>query len=331
DAAGHRPFQMLLEEYTESARRHIKRRLGNQKFDLCVGTGGNLEELGILRKRVLKRASDRSISVRELASLSQKIGHMSLDERMSELNLRPDRADVILPAAIVLHMILKEAGIREIRIPGVGLKEGVLWDMVPALVGTRPPGREQIWLSAMRLGEKYQFDREHGARVARTARRLFDQTAALHEIDPEERILLEVGALLHDIGHFVNSLNHELHGEYILRSSPIIGLDERGRDIAAQLVRYHRKLSPDTRDEKFKALSAEERQTVLKLSALLRLADGIEVSHTPRIHSVMLREGQESWELKLHGEGGLLLEKWTLEKRKNLFEDVFGVTLKVME
>src|SRR6266498_4407626 len=55
DDSVHRSFRVLLREYTESVRRHIKRELGKLKLDLCIGTGGNPEELGNLRKRIFKR------------------------------------------------------------------------------------------------------------------------------------------------------------------------------------------------------------------------------------------------------------------------------------
>jgi exopolyphosphatase/guanosine-5'-triphosphate,3'-diphosphate pyrophosphatase len=227
-------------------------------------------------------------------------------------------------------MIVKEAGIKEIQIPGVGLKEGVLWEMAPLALQGRLPRREQIWLSATGLGQKYQFDGEHGARVARMARRIFDQTASLHELKQEHRILLETASLLHDIGHFVNMLEHEKHGAYLVRNSPLVGLDPAGREMIAQLIAFHRKMAPTTQDEDFKRLGTKDRQVVLKLCALLRLADAIQISHTGRVHNVTLSEAQDGWQLRLHGEGGFLLEKWNLEKRKALFEDVFGVTLKVM-
>jgi exopolyphosphatase/guanosine-5'-triphosphate,3'-diphosphate pyrophosphatase len=324
-------FRALLDEYTESARRRIKRKIGNRKIDLCVGTGGNLEELGVLRRKFLKGPGDRSITVRELKLLSEKIGAMTMDERIKKLNLRRDRADVIVPAALVLQMIVKEAGVKEIQIPRVGLKDGLLLDMAPQVFGPALPPREQVWVSAMRLGQKYQFDSQHGTRVARTAGRLFDQTYALHGFDQDKRLLLEVGSILHDIGHFVNSLGHEQHGYYLIKNSSLVGLDDAGREIVAQLVRYHRKQQPSTQQLFFKALSQKERMVVSQLCALLRLADAIEVSHTGRVRSVELRESGGGWELEMHGDGDFLLEKWSLEKSKSMFEEEFAISLQVVD
>ena len=167
--------------------------------------------------------------------------------------------------------------------------------------------------------------------MARTAGRLFDQSYALHRFDQDKRLLLEVGSILHDIGHFVNSLGHEQHGYYLVKNSPLVGLDDGGREFVAQLVRYHRKQQPSTQHLAFKALTQKERMVVTRRCALLRLADAIEVSHTGRVRGVELRESGDGWELEMHGEGDFLLEKWSLEKSKSMFEQEFAVSLKVLD
>ncbi|HRO67409.1 MAG TPA: hypothetical protein PL182_07585, partial [Pseudobdellovibrionaceae bacterium] len=54
---------------------------------------------------------------------------LSVKERIDKLKLRPDRADVILPAILVVKTILRQAGVEKILIPGVGLRDGLLWSL----------------------------------------------------------------------------------------------------------------------------------------------------------------------------------------------------------
>ena len=323
-------FRVLLNEYTQSIRRHIKRELGKLKLDLCVGTGGNIEELGNLRQKVFKRASNDRITVNELELLDETISKMTVDQRIKKLNLQPDRADVIVPAVMVLRMIVREARVKEIQIPRVGLKDGVLWDMAASIPASSLPRHQQARLSATRLGHKYHFDGEHGVRVAKTAQSIFDQTLSLHGFEEEERLLLEIASLLHDIGYFIGMPNHEQHGYYIIKNSPLIGLDQRQHTVIAHIVRNHRRTTPASADDTFKSLIQKDRLIVNKLCALLRLADAIEVSHTTRIHDVELKKAKRCWRLQMHGHGNLLLERWALEKRKSFFEDVFETQLEVL-
>ncbi|MEJ5225540.1 MAG: HD domain-containing protein, partial [Anaerolineales bacterium] len=166
---------------------------------------------------------------------------------------------------------------------------------------------------------------------ARIASRLFYQSLSLHHLDESDCLLLEVAALLHDIGHFINTIDHDQHGEYIVRHSPLIGLDARQQNIIATIVRLHRKTDPSAlQEESFKSLPQKDRLLVTKLCALLRMADSLEVSHTTRVQDVVLeRERDNHWRLTLLGASDMMLEKWTLEKRKRLFEEVFGVSLEI--
>jgi exopolyphosphatase/guanosine-5'-triphosphate,3'-diphosphate pyrophosphatase len=325
-------FSRLVHEYAEAPRRRIEREIGSDPVDLCIGTGGNVEEMGKLRQRLFKGPSDRLITLGELQRLIEQLERMSYQERVNKLKLRPDRADVILPASIVMHMIASLTGVREITIPDVGLKDGVLLDLAEGLSqGPHPPRREQVWESAKRLGARYQFDGEHAGLVSRLAASLFRQTEELHKLDDEALLLLEVGSLLHDIGHFINTVDHDKHGHYLLTANHLIGLSDNQQKIVANLVRYHRKSFPSSNDESFRELSQKDRLLVSKLSALMRLADGMDVSHTGRVKEVTVEKSRRGWTLSLLGDGNLMLEKWALMKRRSLFQEVFGVSLEIRE
>jgi exopolyphosphatase/guanosine-5'-triphosphate,3'-diphosphate pyrophosphatase len=322
----------MVREYVEAARLRIDREIGNTKVNLCIGTGGNVEELGNLRQKLFGRTSGRQITLSELQDLIEKLSSMGVKARMRKFKLRADRADVILPAAIVLHIIAREAKVREIAIPSVGLKDGLLLEIADDLTHGPPvPRREQVWESALRLGLKYQFDADHARLTAKLAGQLFDQSKSLHNLGDEERLLLEVGALLQDIGHFISMLDHDKHGYYILKNNHLVGLNENQQEIVANLVRYHRKSIPSPEDSNFRSLAQKDRLTVTKLTALLRLAGGMDVSHAHRVSEVTLAENKKAWELFLHSKGDLTLEKWALKKRRAIFEEVFGVELEIVD
>lgn len=327
--SGH-PFGKLVREYAEAARYRIERDLGDERIQVCAGTGGNVEEIGRLRQKLFKGESDRLVTLPELEKLIERLDGMSFTERRRKLKLRPDRADVILPASIVLHLLAKEAGVKQISIPNVGLKDGILLDLAEDLSkGARPSRRDQVWESALHLGRKYRFDERHARLTARLAARLFEQTRPLHGLNGDHLLLLEMGSLLHDIGHFINTLDHDKHAYYLLTATRLIGLSQREQNIVANLVRYHRKRTPTTEDENFKSLPQKDRPVVLKLCALLRLADSLDVSHTANVNDVVLREAKGGWRMNIVGKDELLLENWSLKKRKSLFQEVFGVSLEL--
>ena len=324
------PIEDFVKEFIESPRRRIQKVLQNQQVSLLVGTGGNVEELGELAHKLLNHRTNRIIRIEDLDKLIGLMGKLSFEERIQQLGLRPDRADVIVPAAILLNAIAKEANRPEIAIPHIGLKEGVLLDLAEEVTnGAHPSRSEQVRISIQRLGSKYGMDEAHARHVAELSGCIFDQTSSLHKLEPEYRLILEAAAYLHDIGHFISTINHDQHGYYILTANPIIGLTDAQQAIVANLVRFHRRQLPSPEDTTFHILPQKDRLVVFKLLSILRIADGLDTTRSGRVKKVSLKNDLSAWELDLIGEDDLLVEKWAVGKRKNLFCELFGVSLEI--
>lgn len=327
DKSDHTAAQRIA-KMAEPALRQIGKVIDNEPITVFAGTGGSLEEIGRLTQRLFKTKSDRLIYLQELDHMVERLSGMTPADIGREFQLRPDRADVILAAAVVLQLIARQAHIQRIDIPNVSLREGILYDLAEELSSRpQPDRRAKVLESALHMGHKYQFDEPHAALTARLAREMFQQLQPLHRLEENDLLLLEVGALLHDIGHFINTIDHDKHGYYLLRVNHLMGLSHREQVIVANLVRYHRGRTFFMEEADFKALPSEDRRTILKLSAILSLADGMDIHHTGRVQDISLEKTEAGWRLHLPTEQGM--EKWALEKRKALFEEVFGVTLQM--
>jgi len=238
----------------------------------------------------------------------------------------PCAADVIVPAAIVLQHVLALAGTVDVLVPQVGLREGILADMASASDGKRhAPPRDQLMSWALRLGRKYAFDEPHGTTVARLATQLFDATKAVHHLDHEHRLLLELAALLHDIGHFINVSQHHKHTYYLLTANPILGLSDAQVAIVANVARYHRKSPPKPHHRGYTALGSKERVATSKLAALLRVADALDTQHKGKVTDLIVDSNRRELAIRLKGDGDLLLEKWKVMKKAEMFEEVFSL------
>ena len=329
-AGGEERFNQLVTEYVDATQRRLEQEIGTQKIDICVGTGGSIESLGDLRKELFAKNSNQKITAEELKSLVKKFRSTSFEERIQDLRLRPDRADVIVPAAIVLQKIMQQARVEEVAIPGIGLKDGVLLEMLSQL-RDQEKGiyRGQVVESARRLGKKYSFDEKHATTVAKLAVQIFDQMQTFHEMDAEARLILEVAALLHDIGHYINVANHHKHTMYLIQSSPLIGLTELQMDMVANVARYHRKSAPKMQHKPYEDLAPKHRLVISKLAAILRLADALDHEHASTVDTVEVEYKRPRFMFRLKGKGDMLLEKWALAAKRDLFETVFDANVVV--
>jgi exopolyphosphatase/guanosine-5'-triphosphate,3'-diphosphate pyrophosphatase len=99
------------------------------KIDFIVGTGGNLETIGKLKQMFLRAQVSTMVSLSELGMIIQELQSMSIKARVEILGLRKDRADVILPASLLIQTVMIQAGVSDLIIPHVGLKDGLLWSL----------------------------------------------------------------------------------------------------------------------------------------------------------------------------------------------------------
>ena len=328
----------LLDQYVGSLDRRMAERLGTGRIDRLVATGGNIETLADLAAReggIRSAEGCDALAVKTLAEWIQKLARLSYAERVESLILPPDRADVILPAGVVYYRLAAVSRVDRILVPRVGLRDGLVRDVVEGHLDTSLAAdrRETVLAGARALARKYHSDMEHVEKVRELAVSLFDQTASLHELGREERVLLEAAAVLHDIGGFVSSSAHHKHSHYLIRVSDLVGLSEEERELVALVARYHRRSHPKRAHPFYEALRREDRDRVAKLAGLLRLADALDREHQGKVASIAAHVGKRSVDLVLEAteaRSDLALERWAVRRKGALFAEAFGLPVRVL-
>lgn len=122
-------LEMVLEEFLGPLNHFISSQRRMIKPRIAIGTGGNIESLARLKTKLLNSNDHEEISLIELEEIIARLRELKIKDRIKKLNLRPDRADVIVPAGLLIHAALSRAGIQSIQVPHVGLKEGLLWQL----------------------------------------------------------------------------------------------------------------------------------------------------------------------------------------------------------
>jgi exopolyphosphatase/guanosine-5'-triphosphate,3'-diphosphate pyrophosphatase len=322
-------FNKLLGKYIDGTRKKLRQQIGTRQTDLCLGTGGNATAIGELAMQLFKADSVDQVSREQLEELIAHLSPLSFEERVRDLGLRPDRADVILPAAMIFHEIMVLADAKTLTIPDASLLDGILLDMVDSEKNSFHSRRRNLLAWAGSLKQKYQVDQEYANAVSALALSLFDQSAELHQLGNRERLLLEIGARVHEIGMYIRVGSHHRHAAYLISASPLLGLADREKYLLAQLVRYQRKASPCEKHEGFAALEHYDQQKVWHLSALLRLAIALNKERRNRVGSVIMKTGKKEVSLHPEGQGDLLLERWAILNTSDYFEQAFDRKLHI--
>jgi exopolyphosphatase/guanosine-5'-triphosphate,3'-diphosphate pyrophosphatase len=296
---------------------------------IAVACGGNAEALVRLASGPLAGRVP-TINTRLLRDQTLKLQRLDVPGRMRAFRFKQDRAEVIAIAAIIFTAVAEWLDLRSMLVPGVGVREGVLLDLISSQYFAEAESEEEQrrcdeLLASVRLfAQRMHYKADHAQQVARLALSLFDQLRPIHEMNSDSRVLLEIGALLHDVGHFVNRKSHQRHGEYLIRNADIPGLRGWRRDLVGALVRYHNtKSEPQLEHPSYAALDGARRRQARMLSSLLRIAERMESEHVQRVSGVDIQIVGRKAVFLISAAEGTRLDIAGLERKSALFEREF--------
>jgi exopolyphosphatase/guanosine-5'-triphosphate,3'-diphosphate pyrophosphatase len=161
------------------------------------------------------------------------------------------------------------------------------------------------------------------------AMRLFDECREDHGLSEREHLLLQVAALLHDIGIYVSLRAHHKHSQYLLASLQIFGLTDDETAMVSNIARYHRRGTPQRSHLPYTALDRHDRLIVNKLAAILRVANALDAEHLQKVKDLRLIKSDPTWVLEIDGTGDLTMEQLAATARSDLFAETFGRALLV--
>ena len=168
---------------------------------------------------------------------------------------------------------------------------------------------------------------EHAKQVAEYCEKII---AALNgkilNFTEQEKNYLKTAALLHDIGYCIEKKSHHKHTMSIILKKGLAGFSEEETKIIANIARYHRSSLPDeTKHEEYAKLTSEQKNTVKKLAAILRIADGMDKPHKNLIIKISAEQTEENINFQIKTIGFKPKLKSAKEK-SDLFELITGKT-----
>ncbi|MDR3200782.1 MAG: HD domain-containing protein [Spirochaetales bacterium] len=270
------------------------------------------------------------IDKKDFLDFVSRIQKCTVDECVRMLQITYYEAEGLIPSLIICKHFLEQTQAGKLLVPDAGLREGVFLSFALDTTVVEKRFFSQVITSAVSLGRKYHFEEEHALHVAKIALAIFDQLTAEHGLDAQARLLLETSAILHDIGNYIEPLHHDRHGQYIIAHSQIFGFSQNDIKNISFVVRFHRGLSPHASPRGFASLPREERLRVLKITAILRLADSLDRGHTRKIPAVRLEKTQDEILLHADYEGEPFAERKGILLKSRMFEEVFGYRVRLV-
>lgn len=329
-----RHWQRLREEIDKV----IKRDIGKVPFtaETMIGSGGTFTALaqisrweregqpGSVHGYVLRRA--------ELTHILHRLLESPLEKRRHIPGLNPKRADIIVAGAAAVARLAKWLGTQQILINDRGVRDGIMLSMIEERMGRQgtPPSavRERIeWVRV--FARKCRSNEWHCEHVAKLALQMFDGLEDAFKLPPAGREILHAAALVHDIGYLIHHSRHHKHTYHLILNSGIPGFSARELEMIANVARYHRRARPKKSHSNLKRMEPSQRRLIGLLSGILRVADGLDRTHSQSVKDVSTRVEKGKVRLVLHAHAAPQVEIWDARRKSDLFAKAFHSKLEV--
>ncbi len=328
----------IIKKYVNKIFKPFHREIKKYTFDMGLCTGGTARNLAEIIKLNTPNnfCEENGLPILETKALREFIEitkNKSIKELEKIKGIDKQRIDIIIPGAILLLCMCEVLKIKKSLVLTKGLRDGALADFIHKKVGCSTyNSRQDISkkMSLQKISDKYNLEKQHAQQCALLAVRLFDLLNDEHKLDAYYKDILFGGALLHDIGSYISYHNHHKHSEYLIMNSELLNFSSKEKHWISLIARYHKKGFPKDSHVNYQSLKPKEKDIILKLSALVRIADSLDRSYQSLIQDISLNKiSQKKIYLGIKGSGDLSLELWSANRKKKYFEKVFKKSLEI--
>lgn len=261
----------------------------------------------------------------DFSKFVREIQKYSIDECVARFKFSYSEAETFQVSLLIYDLFVHQTQAERIIVPETNIRNGLLLSRIST--ENDELQREfvtQITASAKNLLRKYHGDENHAECVRMIASKLYDTLKNEIALDDHAKVLLETAAILHDIGNFIRYDQHNLHSCYIIRNSEIFGLSRKDNTIVSEIAKYHKGSSVPQDEESFQMLPRNDRMTILKLTAILRIADALDRGHIQKFSDFTISVGQNTLTINTKKSKNTVLEKIALAEKAGMFESIFG-------
>jgi exopolyphosphatase/guanosine-5'-triphosphate,3'-diphosphate pyrophosphatase len=316
-------------------RRHLSARHWHATRIVCSGgTFTSLASIYLARigMESAKTVHGTVIPRIELEHIVDMLHNMSDAERQGVPGLNAARSDIIVGGLAVAAEVAARVEAKELVISAYGIREGILLESAHVAPSPADPGEARD-RSVRELAERTHYEEPHSKHVQKLSLQLFDAIGQRLGCIPDDRKLLADAALLHDIGYHISYDKHNKHSYHLIEHAELLGMTPVEQIVVANVARYHRGAEPSKKHRNYGELEKPVRQTIKRLSAILRVADGFDRGHASAVAEIKVRWVERALRITAVPSRhvyNLRLDLWGASRKSHLLSELAGVPVEIV-
>lgn len=251
----------------------------------------------------------------------------SLSEIAKMFRMPEEDMPLLYISMVLLRSIMNSMGAELIWAPGVTLCDGIAYEYGEKnkIVVADHDFEKDIIACAQNVSKRYRGNRKRGETLEQIALNIFDSTRKIHGLEKRERLLLQLSTILHDCGKYISMVNLGECSYSIIIATEIIGLSHLEREIVANVVKYNHLEFDYYEAMNSNTMDKESYLKIAKLTAILRLANGLDRSHKEKFKNIKITLKEEKLLITVDTQEDITLEKGLFDARADFFEEVYNI------
>ncbi len=298
---------------------------GNRKIENVILVD---DYVSLIVQKNMVKSKDGIVSADDFLDFVNTMKLKKSEEIARDLGIPQENTSLLYLSALLIKHMLNIFGAKMLWAPGVSLCDGMAYEYAEKymLLPAAHDFEQDILAAARDINRRYLGKGNRSKTRELLALNIFDATTSLHGLTKRERLLLQLAAILCDCGRFI-SLNNVGETSYdIVMVTEMIGLSHLERMIVAYVSKYatdpfeyYDTLGTVT------TLSEESYLIIAKLTAILRIADGLDISRKGKCESAVINLSSTEMEIKIETNEDLTLERGLFSRSADFFEEVFNI------
>ncbi len=267
------------------------------------------------------------VRMEEYENFLNLLRNTSMQEVAGKLGVSEEAANLTAISAYIVNRLMKLMNAEKIWAPGVGLCDGIAYEYAEnnKIMLCDHDFEKDIVACAMNISKRYMGSRKRAETLESITMTIFDSMKKVHGLGNRERLYLRIAALLHDCGKYISMMDIGENSYHIVMATEIIGLSHMEREIVANVVRYNHSPFVYYNNMQSKGMTTEGYLTIAKLTAILKVANGLDRSHKQKLKGVRAVLKEEELVLTLDSQEDIVLEKGLFAKRAKFFKEVYNI------